>query len=84
VNKLLRFEVEFGSGLGAFYAVYFVPNNKRFGSVYCDTWDWIFEDDLRSGSTYSFDILSELTEFMRPLQEEAVKQLSKHLDETIP
>jgi len=84
MNKLLRFEVEFGSGLNAFYAVYFVPNNKRFGSIYCDTWDWLFDDELSVGHSYNFDILSELTEFMRPLQEEAVKALAKSLDETMP
>ena len=84
MNKLLRFELESGKDLDAVYAVYFIPNDKRFGTIFCDVWDWLFDDELSVGVSYSFDILSELTEFMRPLQEEAVKAFTKHLDETIP
>ena len=84
MNKLLRFEFESGEGLNAVYAVYFIPNDKRFGTIFCDVWDWLFDDELSVGHSYNFDILSELTEFMRPLQEEATKQLTKHLDETMP
>jgi len=84
MNKLLRFEFESGEGLNAVYAVYFIPNGERFGTIFCDVWDWLFDDELSVGHSYSFDILSELTEFMRPLQEEAVKALAKSLDETMP
>jgi len=83
VNKLLRFELESGKDLNAVYAVYFIPNGERFGTIFCDVWDWLFDDELSVGHSYNFDILSELTEFMRPLQEQAVKDLANHLDKTI-
>lgn len=71
MESMLEFKLEFGSGNRAVYNVTFKKTNLQIGQVLQDGYEWLYQQGVKVGACYNSQMLREITEFLKPLQEES-------------
>jgi len=71
MESMLEFKLEFGSGNRAVYNVIFKKTNLQIGQVLQDGYEWLYQQGVKVGARYNSQMLREITEFLKPLQEES-------------
>jgi hypothetical protein len=84
MESMLEFKLEFGSGNRAVYNVIFKKTNLQIGQVFEEGYEWLYQQELRVGACYNSRMLCEITEFMKPLQEESDKRFVESVNNFNP
>ena len=71
MESMLEFKLEFGSGNRAVYNVIFKKTNLQIAEVFQDGYEWLYRQGTGVGACYNSQMLREITEFLKPLQEES-------------
>jgi len=71
MESILEFKLEFGSGNRAVYNVIFKKTNLQIGQVLQYGYEWLYQQGTGIGACYNSQMLREITEFLKTLQEQS-------------